>query len=198
MRDEGLLLLRTAVGSAVAAHGAQKMFGAFDGPGIDGAAKGFEERFALEPGRPMAMIASAVELAGGAATVLGIGGPLAPLALAANMAVAGAVGHAGKPFFAQAGGPELPYVYSAANGALALTGFGRLSVDRLLGLRVSKGIALAVAGASAVSAATIIIRARRAQAHDAAPEGAGAAGATAAETTGADTTAAPLASASGL
>ena len=40
--DFGILLLRSVVGLTMAAHGAQKLFGWFGGPGLDKVAVGFE------------------------------------------------------------------------------------------------------------------------------------------------------------
>ncbi len=40
--DAGLLLLRVFVGLAIAAHGAQKLFGTFGGAGIEGTGQFFE------------------------------------------------------------------------------------------------------------------------------------------------------------
>ena len=48
--DRGLLGLRLVLGSYLAAHGAQKLFGAFDGPGLDKATASFE-RIGLRPPR---------------------------------------------------------------------------------------------------------------------------------------------------
>ena len=41
----GLLLLRLAVGLTIAAHGTQKLFGWFGGPGLDGTGQFLETRF---------------------------------------------------------------------------------------------------------------------------------------------------------
>jgi hypothetical protein len=58
----------------VAVHGAQKLFGAFGGPGLEKTAAGFE-RIGLAPGRQMAALAGAAELAGGLLTVAGAADP---------------------------------------------------------------------------------------------------------------------------
>jgi uncharacterized membrane protein YphA (DoxX/SURF4 family) len=39
----GILLLRVVLGLVIAAHGSQKLFGAFGGPGLRGAAAFFEK-----------------------------------------------------------------------------------------------------------------------------------------------------------
>ena len=38
MKDLGLLILRATTGALLAGHGAQKLFGAFKGPGLEGTA----------------------------------------------------------------------------------------------------------------------------------------------------------------
>ena len=48
-RNLALLTSRAVLGSYLAAHGAQKLFGSFDGPGIDAAAAGFHH-IGLRPG----------------------------------------------------------------------------------------------------------------------------------------------------
>src|SRR5262245_36722366 len=93
--DVGLLGLRAVLGGYLMGHGAQKAFGALDGPGLDAAGELFEEKFGLAPGRPMATVAAGSELAGGALTVAGLGGPVGPLAIVAAMATAAATAHRG-------------------------------------------------------------------------------------------------------
>jgi putative oxidoreductase len=42
MKDAGLLAVRAVGGALLAGHGAQKLFGAFEGPGLRGTATGME------------------------------------------------------------------------------------------------------------------------------------------------------------
>jgi putative oxidoreductase len=58
----GLTLLRITVGATFFAHGAQKLFGWFGGPGLEGTAQGFES-MGLKPGRRNALVAGASEAA---------------------------------------------------------------------------------------------------------------------------------------
>ena len=62
MRSTLLFGARVIVGGYLAVHGAQKLFGAFGGPGLAKTAAGFE-RIGLAPGRQMAALAGAAELA---------------------------------------------------------------------------------------------------------------------------------------
>jgi putative oxidoreductase len=87
MRSTLLFGARVVVGGYLAVHGAQKLFGAFGGPGLEKAAAGFE-RIGLAPGRQMAALAGAVELGGGLLTVTGAADPAGPLAIIGTMAVA--------------------------------------------------------------------------------------------------------------
>lgn len=57
-----LLGLRLVVGLTFAAHGAQKLFGAFGGHGIEGTA-GFFEQLGLRPGKVHAGLGAVAELA---------------------------------------------------------------------------------------------------------------------------------------
>ena len=50
MGNLAALILRLAVGGLMAGHGAQKLFGSFNGPGIEGTS-GFMEMRGLKPGR---------------------------------------------------------------------------------------------------------------------------------------------------
>ena len=123
MRNVTLLGSRLVVGGYFAAHGAQKLFGSFDGPGLDRAAAGFEH-LGLKPGKEMALLAGGTELVGGLLVATGVADPLGPLAIMGTMAVASTTHRARGPFTAK-GGFELPLTNLAAAGALAVAGSGR-------------------------------------------------------------------------
>lgn len=151
MRDSGILALRLALGGYLAVHGAQKLFGAFDGPGLDQAGAGFEQ-MGLRPGKPFATLAASSELAGGVLTATGLAYPVAPITIASAMAVAVAV-HADNGAMGQKGGYELPLTDLVVALALAATGPGRYSLDRLLPGRLPRRFVwLTVAGAAGLSA----------------------------------------------
>ena len=135
MTNLGLLLLRLVVGGLLAGHGAQKLFGAFDGPGFTGTA-GFMEKLGLRPGHVWASMATAGEFGGGLLTLLGFASPFGPILGTSAMLMAWLKAHWGKPIWATAGGAELPLVNIAAASALVLTGPGSISLDRLFGVRI--------------------------------------------------------------
>jgi putative oxidoreductase len=165
LADLALLGLRGVVGGYVAAHGAQKLFGSFGGPGLEATGQQFEEGLDLAPGREMAAAAGGSELVGGTLTAIGLGGPLGPVTIAGTMAVASQTAHRGKGPFTADGGPELPLTNIAASTVVALVGPGRFSLDALLRVRPSKvlvGLALAagVGAAAAVVQSQAVRRAR--------------------------------------
>lgn len=90
MRNVGLFAARAVLGRYLVVHGAQKLFGAFDGPGLATTGTGFEA-IGLRPGKVMAAVAGASELGGGILTATGITDPLGPIAIADTMAVAATV-----------------------------------------------------------------------------------------------------------
>lgn len=104
------LLLTTAarvvLGSYLAVHGAQKLYGSFGGHGPEATGQAFE-RIGLRPGGQMARLAGTAELGGGVLTATGIAHPLGPTAIAGTMAVASATHRQGGPLAAD-GGYELP------------------------------------------------------------------------------------------
>jgi putative oxidoreductase len=128
-----MALARATVGLAFAAHGTQKAFGWFDGPGLAGAG-GFMASLGFKPGERFARLSAYTEIASGSMLALGLGGPLAPAAIVAVMIVAQVSAHAKNGFFAQKGGVELGVMYGAAAVAIAMAGYGRFSLDALLGL----------------------------------------------------------------
>jgi putative oxidoreductase len=128
----GLTALRAVLGAVFFTHGTQKLFGWFGGTGVEGTAKGFDA-IDLKPGRRNALIAGAAEAGGG--TLLGTGF-LTPLGSAATIGVmtqAIRSVHWPKGFFVTQGGYEYNLTLIAAAVALADTGPGPISLDRLLG-----------------------------------------------------------------
>jgi len=127
-----LLLLRLAVGGLLMGHGAQKLFGAFGGGGLEGTADSFDQ-IGFRPGRAQAAVAGSAELGGGSLLAMGFLTPLGAAATSGTMvgAIAGVSGRKG--LWIQKGGAEYNAVLAAASIAVALAGPGRFSLDRLLG-----------------------------------------------------------------
>lgn len=130
--DLGFLIARLVLGLLMAAHGTQKLFGWFGGHGIAGTA-GFFEQLGFRPGRLFATAAAAGEVAAGLLIAFGLFGPIGPALLLSIMIVAAVTVH-WHGVFAQSNGVEVPLLYATGAVALALTGFGRYSLDALLGL----------------------------------------------------------------
>src|SRR6202171_5957724 len=103
--DVGLFLLRLTVGLTLAAHGAQKLFGWFGGPGLDRTGM-FFEKLGFVPGRRHALMAGLAEAGGGLLLALGLVTPLAAAAVFAVMLVAGVTVHLEHGFFLTSGGYE--------------------------------------------------------------------------------------------
>src|SRR6202034_4088510 len=147
MRDVMLLGTRLVLGSYLAVHGAQKLFGAFGGPGLERAGAGFAG-IGLTPGKPMAALAGATELGGGLLTVAGVADPAGPLAIIGAMTVASVTPRASGPLAANRGF-ELPLTNLAAAAALAAAGPGRFRIGPPLSRRLTTA---AVAGGAGLAA----------------------------------------------
>jgi putative oxidoreductase len=168
MTDGALLLLRLTVGGLLAGHGAQKLFGSFEGPGLHGTSN-IVESMGYRPGQVWATAAAAGELGGGVLTGLGLLSPLGPLGAMSVMATATAKVHWGKPVWVTSGGAELPLTNMAAAGAIALAGPGRWSLDRLLGIRLPGWFSFLSLIAAAAMTAKGIADSNRAQQQPPAP-----------------------------
>ncbi|MFI0905512.1 DoxX family protein [Streptomyces sioyaensis] len=157
--DTGLLVLRLALGLTMAAHGAQKLFGWFGGPGLDGTGQ-FFTMSGYPAGRTMAVVAGLSETLGGLGLVAGLLTPLAAAAVVGTMINALAVKWGGG-FFAPKG-VEYELLLTAGAAALALTGPGRLAVDRFLpGLRVHRAARGAAALVLGVVVAGVMLLVRK-------------------------------------
>lgn len=136
----GLLVLRLAVGLAIAGHGAQKLFGWFGGGGTEGTARMFDA-IGFRPGRVTAVLGGLAEFGGGLSLAIGLLVPLGAIAVISMMLGAIIAVHRPKGWWNQNGGMEFPAVIAVIALVIVLTGPGRYSLDGALGLdgRASHG-----------------------------------------------------------
>ena len=135
--DVGLLIVRLTLAFIFIYHGSRRLFGWFDGPGLDRSADYFAHSAHLHPGTLFAVMGGSIELFGGIALALGLFSRLAGLAIFGDMMMAIITVTHANGFNATAGvGWEL----NLALGVLALWpaffGSGRISIDALLERRL--------------------------------------------------------------
>ena len=135
VNDTAPAIVRLAQGSLMAGRGAQRLFGSFGGPGLEGTS-GFMEMLGMRPGRPWAYLAGLSEFGGGVLTLLGLLNPLGPLGVIGAMSMATRKAHWGKPIWVTEGGAELPVLNIAVSTALMIREPDRYSLDRVLGIRL--------------------------------------------------------------
>jgi putative oxidoreductase len=160
--DIAFLIVRLIVGLALAAHGAQKLFGWFGGPGLRATAGAFEN-LGFRPGIIFAWMAGLGETGGGLLTLLGLGGALGPVLIVLVMIVAAGAVHISKGFFVTNGGWELNAAYVAGALAIAFGGNGAYSLDNPLNLTFltqPEQIWLAFAAATIVALLNLLARRR--------------------------------------
>jgi putative oxidoreductase len=141
VNESAPMIVRVAQGSLMAGHGAQKLFGSFGGPGLEGTS-GFMEMLGMRPGRPWAYLAGLSEFGGGVLTALGLLNPLGPLGVIGSMSMATRKAHWDKPIWVTEGGAELPVLNIAISTALMIREPDRYSIDRLLGIRLPRWVGL--------------------------------------------------------
>jgi putative oxidoreductase len=125
--DLGLLALRVVLGFLFISHGLQKLFGWFQGGGIDGT-RTFLEGFGFTSSTTtLAWVTGVTELVGGTLIALGLFTPAGAAAILGLMGSAIWVKFNGNDF---AGRVELEAIYAAAAFALLFAGPGRVSLDR--------------------------------------------------------------------
>ena len=127
MQPYGPAVLRLVIGAIFVAHGAQKLFGLWGGPGIEGTTAYFAQ-LGLAPAGPLAVMVGVVEFAGGLMLMLGTLTPVAALALTVDMLVAIWMVHGAHGFFLP-GGYEFNLALIGALVSLMLTGPGGFSLD---------------------------------------------------------------------
>ena len=127
----GFLFLRLAIGIMFAFHGAQKLFGAFGGHGIQGFTQGLAGMGIPFP-QVSAYLAGGAEFFGGILLILGLLTRLAAIPLLVVMMVAIFKAHWANGFSMQNGGFEYPFIICGALFALLTLGGGAFSVDQKL------------------------------------------------------------------
>jgi len=131
----GFLIARLVLGLALAAHGAQKLFGWFGGYGLTGTG-GYFASIGFRPGVFFALAAGLGEVGGGLLTAAGLFGPVGPALITVVMLVAILAVHRPNGFFASSNGVEMPLLYLIGALPLAVAGPGRYSLDGLLGFPI--------------------------------------------------------------
>jgi putative oxidoreductase len=126
--DVGLLILRLVLGLTLAAHGFNKFFG---GGRIPGTARWFES-IGMKPGKFHAAVAATTEVSAGLGLAAGLLTPIPAAGFVALMLVAAWTVHRANGFFIVKEGWEYNLVLAVAAVAVATTGAGRFSLDRVL------------------------------------------------------------------
>jgi putative oxidoreductase len=156
----GLLILRVVMGLTLAAHGSQKLFGSFEGPGRAGTA-GMFTKLGFRWPAAMALMAGAAEFFGGLLFAAGLLTPFAAIALIVVMLNAIITVHWQKGFFATAGGYEYNLAIIAIATAVSAMGPGTDSLDNALGIAGSLSgewwapTVLVVAGVISIATTTV-------------------------------------------
>jgi putative oxidoreductase len=161
----GLLILRLGIGLVIAAHGAQKLFGWWGGPGMEKWAQSVQ-RLRIRPARPWAWVAALSEFGGGLLVALGLLSPLGSLAIVGAMLVAIATVHLAKGFWVSKGGFEFNLTLIVGAVALAITGPYTYSLDAAFGIQLPEPLALIVGTIAVIAgvSATLLSRSPQAEA----------------------------------
>lgn len=147
--DAAVLVLRLGVGLIFAVHGAQKLFGWWNGPGFAGW-QAVMSRMGFRPVRAFAAISAVAELIGGLALVLGIATSLAAAVLVGQSLVIIFAAHWARGFFNRDDGYEYPLVLLSGVVATLLLGSGAVSVDAAVGFTLAPEARAALLGVGVV------------------------------------------------
>lgn len=140
----GRAVVGGVVGALFMGHGAQKLFGAFGGHGLEGTGQFFESGIGLRPGKLHAAAAGSAELLGGASMATGVATPAGAAALHGTMATAIWTVHKDKGVWNTEGGFEY-------NAVLMAVVFG-LTANRVSVPAAIASLAAGVGGAAALLA----------------------------------------------
>lgn len=126
------LVVRLLVGLGILAHGSQKLFGSFGGPGLKGMAAGMTS-MGYRPAGLFALLAGLAEFVAGLLITFGFLGPIGPALLILVMITAIGTVHFKNGYWVANGGYEFNTIYIAAGLLLAFAGFGDWSLDHAWG-----------------------------------------------------------------
>jgi putative oxidoreductase len=136
----GLVFLRIGLGVIFIAHGGQKLFGWFGGPGFDGTIQYFQQNLGIS--MELTVLAMAAEFFGGTGIVVGFLTRLAALGISGVMVVAMVKVHLVNGFFMNANcapgqghGIEFNLALLAMAITLLCSGAGHASIDKWLSSR---------------------------------------------------------------
>ena len=132
--DVGLLVLRVTIGTVFAAHGLQKLFGWWGGPGWE-VWKGAIGHMGFRPILLWTAISVLAEL-GGIALIVGLLVPIAAAGLVAQGIVIIKKVHWAKGFWNAKGGIEFPLALLAGAFAVQVLGPGSWSLDAFLPVEI--------------------------------------------------------------
>ena len=129
----GLLILRVIGGLTLAAHGTQKLFGWFEGPGLTKLSQGFEKQ-GFKPVWLWVSLVILGELGGGLSVAFGFLTPLGAAGMFAAMFMAIFKSHWKNGFWNSKRGLEFPLQLLAIGVAIGIMGPGSYSLDALFGI----------------------------------------------------------------
>jgi len=156
----GLLILRLVIGLTIAAHGAQKLFGWWGGPGMSKWTESVK-RLRIRPAQPWAWVAAMSEFGGGLLFALGFLSPLGTLAIVGAMLVAIATVHLSKGFWVSKGGYEFNLAIIGGAAAIAFAGPGTYSLDNALGIHLTEPVSLIVGTIALIIGVTVALASRK-------------------------------------
>jgi putative oxidoreductase len=135
--SKSLLIVRVFLGVVFFAHGGQKVFGWFGGPGLRGTIAYFKQALGVPP--PLSALAALTELLGGAGMIIGLLVRPAAVGLIIVMLVAVATVHWRNGFFinwslepGKQHGFEMNFALIGMALAVLVGGAGAWSIDRYL------------------------------------------------------------------
>lgn len=147
--DIALLLLRIVIGLLFVGHGSQKLFGWFEGHGIEGTAQFFGQ-LGFTPPKFWATVAGLAEFLGGIGLALGLFTPIAAAAIIGTMLMAIIKVHWDSGIWNSEGGLEYPLANMIVAGFIGYVGAGQYALDAALNIAYPMPITFFVATGIAI------------------------------------------------